>query len=154
MVKRDLSLGLPPAGTYRVRISSVTLKRSRKGDQMLVVGLLDDKTGDDLCQDYWMLEGKGIRSGNQKLQAFGMDPTAAEFDETDLVGRCGYAAIVVENNPAYGPQLKVNGKAEFSLSGYWSEDSPPLDYSDANPIAPLEDEGGLTSIANGPDVPF
>lgn len=150
MVKRDLSSGLPRGGTRHVEIGSVELKRSKKNDQMLVVELRDAETREKLCSDFWMLEGKGAWSGNKKLEAFGMDPRAEEFDEIDLVGRRGYAALVAEDHPDYGPQLKVDGKAEDSFAGYWPDDEPPLGYG-ASPIASIDADSGPVDPS---DTPF
>jgi hypothetical protein len=149
MVKRDLSSGLPREGTHHVEIAGIELRRSKAGDQMLKVKLKDADDGTFLCYDYWMLEGKGIWLGNQKLQAFGMDPKAEEFDEMDLMGRRGYAAFIVEQRDGFEPALKVDGRAEDSLAGYWPDDSPPLGFG-ASPVAPLDSQAPIDAS----DTPF
>lgn len=143
MVKRDLSSGLPTAGLYLVEVSGVELKRSKKGDQMLKIDLKDAETGSFLATDFFMLEGRGLWIGNKKLEAFGMDPKASEFDEYALIGRRAWASLDIEQRDGYEPRLAVNGKADGSLAGYWREaDRPmgeaaaPISAGEAGPLGP------------------
>ena len=93
---------IPPEGEHLAFLTSVDLKRSRKGESMVSMQFNGHDSGFMLCNDVVMLEGRGLGIGLKKLEQLGVAKHDDEerrwrvLDVEDWVGRAVYLTLVHE----------------------------------------------------------
>lgn len=127
--------GAKEPGDYAAEVDGCEEKVSKKGAALFVVAFKDINTGNALCDDVIMLEGKGKGIGIAKLRALGFEENfQGDMSAAELIGR---RCIVHLSWDDYGgkKQLRPNMK-EGDYCGYSKIESQPKAIQD-NEIDPF-----------------
>lgn len=128
--------GILPVGVHLMRIAKVedNFKGkpfvSAKGDPYWRVTLEAVDNHEQTAEDVFMLGGRGRGMTKKKLELLGF-PENADVETYALRGLCCYCSILHDEYKGE-MRAKVDGSADGSTFGYWSEMSPPAGFDVAN----------------------
>lgn len=133
---------LPRPGIHFARVDKCELKKSKNGDDMFVVDLVEGNFGGKLIRDWIMLEGKMWGAGKHALIALGLGGQAS-IEPMDLVGKTAYVCIKHEPysfiDKKSGKEIerldaKVDKQATDPWCGYLPPDKIPEGYDPESPF--------------------
>jgi hypothetical protein len=133
---------LPKEGWHFVRVGACKEKRSKNGDLMFEVELVDADFGGKLLKDWLMLEGKMWGAGKHALIALGLGDKP-EIAEMDVVGKTAYVYVKHEERlfkdnrtgkEVKRMEAKVAKDATDPWCGYSAQDKIPEGFEPSTPF--------------------
>lgn len=145
--------GLPARGIHLVEVIDAKEKTSTSsGNAMWALKLAYVSDRRSIVDDWWMLSGKMEWATRKKLLALGF-PAEGNVEAHDLIGRRFYAAIVHQDGRNGDKEARINGRADGSVAGIWSESNRPLGADESSATDVLTPESQIGQKDDG-SVPF